>query len=436
MIEARAAIRRRPALRHGACIGLATLAGVAPCTAGAGFGAYLPGLGARSNGAGGIVYSLVQDTTPLSSNPALARIMGTRGDASLAWFQSRGNTYIRDNLLGPDDKFNVVDGDYFFPYAGFTLSLNDRLSFGMTGFLAGLGAVYDESPLRRFGGDDAASLSALQAGVSTLIAYEILPNHNLGISFNLSYDGIEVEGLGDTLARFSESPEHFTDQGLDGVVGLGYSIGWYAQLRPWLAGGAAYRSKTYTQGKIDRYKGLLPDQGNLQFPAFYGAGLALTPAPGWTFALEAQRVEYSKVLAFSSPLSQFPQQRFGADHGPGFGWHSQNVYRGAVQYAPSRALELRAGYAYGTQPIPRSETLFTSLAPDTNRRFYSLGGTWYRDRGWEWTAALGYEPTSTLRGKDSLPLIAGGGEIDVDNSFVSITVSVSRQFDYQWRDSD
>lgn len=417
-------------------VALPLLVGAACTNAHAGFGAYLPGLGARSNGAGGIVYSLVQDTTPLSSNPALARVMGTRVDGTLAWFQSRASLAIHDNLRGRDQDVDVVDNNYFFPYAGFTVQLSDTLSFGMTGFLAGMGAVYEDSPYARFTGDDKTSLVAFQTGVSSILAYEIAPMQNVGISFNLGYDGLDLKGLGGALSYGSETPRHFTDQGLDGAFGLGFSIGWYGEITPWLAAGAAYRSKTFPLSKIDEYEGLLPDQGTLQFPAFFGGGFSLMPLPGWTFAVELQRVLYDDVLTFSNGIEQFPQDRFGADDGPGFGWRSQNVFRTAVVYEARPSLTLRAGYAHGSAQIRPANTLLAGLTPSTPRTFYSLGTTWIRDSGWEWTAALGYEPKTRLRGKDSIPAIAGGGEADVANSFFSVTLSVSRQFDFQWLEAD
>jgi long-chain fatty acid transport protein len=397
----------------------------------AGFGVYLPGLGAQSSGAGGIVYCVAQDTTPLSSNPALAREIGDRFDLTLALLQTRANVHVHDNPLAPDQKTTVVDNEYVFPYAGFTRRINDSLSMGMTGFVAGFGSVYDDSPYRRFGGDEKVSVTLFQLGVSTILAYEIVPQQSIGLSVNLSYDALKLKGMGSTLASFSETPHHFTDQGMDGIVGYGMTIGWYGQLTPWLAGGAGYRSKTYSNSKIDAYEGLLPNQGMLQFPASWGGGLALTPNRRWTVALEAQHYDYDGAPTFHNPLSRIEQHRFGSDNGPGFGWRSQNVVRIGVIYKPIDAVTLRAGHARGTQQMRRSSTLLAALAPGTTQKYYSFGATWLRKGGWEWTLSLGYEPTGRVRGKDSLPAMVGGGEVDIENSYPSILLSLARRFDAQ-----
>lgn len=397
----------------------------------AGYGAYTPGVGARSTAVGGIVYSLVQDTTPLSSNPALAQPLGTRADLTLEYDGAYSDFYIHDNLLGRDQAYQSSARHFFFPQAGIAVALSEELSFAMTGFLAGFGAEYKDSPLARFGGDDEASLYLNQAGVSTVLAYEVLPEQSIGLSLNLSYDLLDVKGLG-AFANFSETPEHFTDQGRDGVLGVGVTIGWYGRLTPWLSAGLGYRSKTWATGRIKKYEGLLPEQGNLEFPAFYGGGFAVTPHPDWTIAVEVQQVAYSDEVTFSNSLAQIRGNRFGSDDGPGFGWKTQDIARLGIVYQPSHQLTLRAGYSHGTAQMPRSETLLGAFAPNTGRSHYSLGGTWARDDGWEFTVAVAYAPNVMLRGRDSIPAIAGGGEADVEIHAPTVDLSVSRRFDFQF----
>lgn len=414
------------------CAAVACGVAVVPA-AHAGFGAYTPGLGAQSTGAAGIAYSLVQDSTTLSANPALARQLGARLDLTLEYDGAYSTFSINGNLLGPNRKYRSRARHFGVPQAGFTMALSDDWSFGMTGFVAGLGSDYKDSPFRRFGGDERASLMLNQVGVSTALAWEPVATQSFGLALNLSYDAIEVSGV-QSLALFSESPQRFSDRGMDGAPGIGFTLGWYGRLAPWLAAGAGYRSKTYALARIEQYEGLLPEQGTLEFPAVYGAGIAVEPRAGWTFALEFQRAEYSDEITFSSPLSQIREHRFGSDQGPGFGWVSQNIARLAVTWAPNPAWLLRAGYGRGSAQIPRSETLLSAFAPNTGTAHYTAGATWTRDSGWAYTLAAGYAPKVRLRGRDSIPAIAGGGEADIELESPFFVLSASRAFDWQWRD--
>lgn len=386
-------------------------------------------MGARSTGAAGMVYSLVQDTVPLSSNPALASSLGNRLDLTLEYDRPTvSNFYLHGNPAGGDQKFGNDDQNFLFPYAGFSRQLDHGLAVAMTGFIAGAGAGYEPSPFERFGGDPETSFQLFQVGISTIVAYEVLPDQHLGLSLNLSYDAVEVKGLGQGFAQLSETPEHFSDQGRDGSLGAGISLGWHGQLTPWLAAGAAWRSKTFAAKRIDRYEGLLPDRGRLEFPSFFGGGFALTPIASWTFAVEAQRYDFAKVAAFGNSLAQLPEHAFGANGGPGFGWRSQNVLRTAVLYEARPDLVLRAGYARGTQVASSSDTLLAAFAIGITTNHYTAGATWKPDGKWEWTGSVAWAPATRVNGRNSIPQFAGGGEADVETSALAISIALSRRF--------
>lgn len=298
----------------------------------------------------------------------------------------------------------------------------------MTGFVAGFGAEYETSPYERFGGSPMASLNLGQAGLSSVVAYAIRPEQNLGFSLNLSYQDVKVEGF-DAFARVSESPDRFTDQGREGAFGAGFTLGWRGALTPWAQAGVAYRSKTWTQ-RADEYAGLLPDQGLLELPAIYGAGIAVTAVPEWIVALEFQRVMYASEKALGNGIERLFEERedLGSDEGAGFGWNNQNIYKlGLAWHANARTL-LRAGYSYGTPVIPRSQTLFNALGPSLDQKHLTLGITLGVAQGWELTGAASKALRNSVRGEDSISGIAGGGEVDIKLRTYSLNISVGRSF--------
>jgi long-chain fatty acid transport protein len=61
--------------------------------------------------------------------------------------------------------------------------------------------------------------------------------------------------------------------------------------------------------------------------------------------------------------------------GRGFGWRDTTFYKLGYQVDVSRNLVVRAGTAYGKQPIPSSDVLFNILAPAVTQWHFALGAT-------------------------------------------------------------
>jgi long-chain fatty acid transport protein len=74
---------------------------------------------------------------------------------------------------------------------------------------------------------------------------------------------------------------------------------------------------------------------------------------------------------------------------------------------------LRAGYNYGEQPIPQSETLFNVLAPGVVEDHYTIGGTFKIGGNAELSFAYMYAPTVTVNGDNSIPAAFGGGNANI-----------------------
>lgn len=346
------------------------------CDANAGYGVYLHNYGVQSGGSGGAGYSLVQDTTPLSANPALAAWLGSRIDLIVEFVGPMSSVSIRDNAYGPDMTYRSSETRYWVPQAGWALQLDHGLAVGMTGFAAGVGAAYEGNPYERIGADRKVSVSFGQFGLSSVIAWKPVQDQALGLSINLSYQLFELQGL-EIFAPFSENSNRVSDQGNDGAPGIGATLGWYGRLTPSLSAGAGYRTKTWTR-RLKRYSGLFPDQGSMELPATFGGGLAWDFSPRGTLGLEVQRVMYGSESALGNRFSNLQSHQLGADEGPGFGWRNQTIYKLGMVWQYTESVTLRAGYSRASQQIRSSETLLNALVPNTSTEHLTLGASWYR----------------------------------------------------------
>lgn len=392
-------------------------------------GVFEHGNGIKSLGMGGVGYAIGEESTSLVANPAHVIGLGARYDLGVHVLTPLGDVEVVDNAAGPDSRHRNTGRRYFaIPQGGVTLPLGDRWALGVAASAAGVGPDYPRSPYVRFGGAERSSLFLNTAGLSTALAYKVNADHALGASLNLAYQTLRLEGVG-FISAVSRDPDHVSNQGKDGEFGAGFTLGWRGQLTPQLAAGVAYRSKTWT-GKHEEYRGLLPEEGLLELPQIWGAGLAYALNPDWTLGFDFQRYQYSGQKALGSSVRQLDPANdvlFGDDNGPGFGYRNQNVYKLGAAWKVSPVVTLRAGYLDATQMVSAQETLFGMLAPVSGTRHVSVGGTWTH-QSWEVSAHGAWSPRDSVKGSGSIPPGFGGGEANVGFESVGLGLSLGRRF--------
>ena len=326
----------------------------------------------------------------------------------------RARAEFEGNAAGPDERYRNVGRRYFaVPQGGLSLALAPRWTIGFTAFAAGLGPDYPDSPYARFGGAERANLFLNSAGVATALAYKLDERHAIGVSLNLGYQSLSVEGLG-FLSQVSSAPDKVSNQGKDGSISAGFTVGWRGQVTPELILAAAYRSKSWT-GKHREYRGLIPDGGQLELPAIYGAGLLYTPHPDWTLGFDFQRYEYESEGGFGNRLIALmpPDRLLGDPDGAGFGFANHNVYKFGVAWKATPNWTLRAGYIDTNEMIRSSDTLFSLFGPATSSEHYTLGFTWAPGGPWELSGFAVHAPYQQVKGRNSVPAAFGGGEANV-----------------------
>lgn len=435
------------------------LSGMIPGMALATNGYFLPGVGVKSQGAGGVGIALQADSLSQAANPANLGGTGMRGDLGLSLFNPERFSAVGDSTGLPPDPDGLAGGFnfgtagqlatgasqsgnrlYLMPDMAFSMPLSEKLSVGFAvvgnggmnttykenifGLGGGADGEIETGPAKWGGRRDALGIDLMQVIMPISVAYKVVPEHTLGASLNLATQRFKANGLGQ-FASFgiSSDPANMTNNGYDYSYGAGVRFGWlgkFADER--VSVGATWASKTYMT-KFDKYKGLFAEQGDFDIPMNYGLGIAVRATDNFTAAFDVTRIIYSGVKSVSNAgpgidggsgvtqdyilneiadagdkYSEHPMA-LGQDEGMGFGWKDMTIYKLGLIYDATDRLTLRAGYNYGRMPIRIDQAVFSALAPGVTEHHYSVGFT-YQMKGeldWEISGAYMYAANKEVR---------------------------------------
>lgn len=388
-------------------------------------GMFLIGYGAKSRSMGGVGYGLTQDSIGGHMNPAGVTSIGVgamRVDLDAMLFRPIRRSGVPDPRTTPPNVGDLIryqSGSNLFaiPAMGMTYKFNRKMYVGFSFVGAGGGQTRftDLSPLGfnflnpagRNDVSDTLGVSLFQAQMSPTLAYKINKQHSIGVSPVFGVQQFRAYGLGVFKTR-STDPDNLSDRGNDYSVGAGARFGWQGKLSDWLTVGAAYQSRIYFT-KFDKYKGLFAEEGSLDSPEKFGAGLSLKPFKKLTIAFDWERVLYSDINAIGLPIEQLsdPDCFLGADCGAGFGWEDQDVYKLGVKYEWNQKLDLMVGFNYGEVPMPEDQLLFSTLAPAVTEHHVTMGAAYRPSKSMEWTFAYVHAFRNTEKG-----LANSGGQFD------------------------
>jgi long-chain fatty acid transport protein len=141
-------------------------------------------------------------------------------------------------------------------------------------------------------------------------------------------------------------------------------------------------------------------------------------------------VNYSGVKSLGNPLSKLTSSgnQLGSSDGPGFGWEDITIYRLGVAYDVNQAWTVRAGYSWGDNPIPSSQTLLNILAPGVIEQHFTLGATWRLDPKSELSFSYMHAFENTVDGSNSIPAAFGGGNANIKMSQDSLGIAFGMKF--------
>ena len=439
-------------------IAAAVAAALAPGMATATDGYFSHGYGMKAKGRGGASTAMTTDAFGGAVNPATMVFSGDRLDLGVDWFRpdrsaSRTGSAGGTGFLDGSAEGNETQ-DFFIPELGYNKMLNPSLSLGVTVYgNGGMNTDYPSGQLDQGvcqgGAPNGVKVNLLcgtgnlgvdlsQLIIAPTLAWKFAPTQSIGVSPLFGYQRFKAYGL-DAFSPISSDPAHLTNKGYDTTWGAGVRVGYFAQLTPAFAAGAAYSTKV--SGKFDEYRGLFAGQGGFDIPENWNVGVSWKPMAALTVALDYQRINYSKVKSVGNP-STTPGCAPGFPAGPGtgsaclgasdsslgFGWDDVGAIKLGVEYQWSSKLLLRAGYNHSDNPIQARDVTFNILAPGVVQDHATLGFTYSVGRSSEITMAYMHAFKNSVSGPANNPYFNVGGTETISLSEDSLGIAWGTRF--------
>jgi long-chain fatty acid transport protein len=392
-------------------------------------GYFSHGYGVKSQSMGGAGIAFPQDAMAAATNPAGMALMGDRLDVGINWARRDARTRLESSFGPYAGEYDGNDTQNFFiPEFGFNRMLRPHLALGVSVYAnGGMNTDYGDLNSKTAGigvpsglpaengifGTGPAGVDFSQVFVAPTFARRFDHVHAVGVSLLFARQVLAVEGVQNfDNSVASESPGNVTNNGDQASNGWGLRLGWMSRVTSFITLGATYQPRIHMD-KLDKYKGLLAEQGSVDIPANYGVGIAVMATPKLIAALDVQRIKFSDVAAFGNS-GNAPAQ-LGSDNGPGFGWRDQTVFKLGVRYQYDRSLTLRAGLNHARHPVPSGETALNMLAPVTVENHATVGVTWAKN-GSELSLGYTHGFKKTLDGTGA----GAGRNISLEGDILSI----------------
>ncbi len=420
---------------------------VAAAVAAAGFsgnafatnGYQLIGIGQYAIGMGGAVVAAPDD--PLSaaiSNPAGLALMRPQAAFSAEIFNPTRKTNMGFGEIGSHS--NV----YGVPAIGWVApAFGDGIVFGGGVYgTAGLGVNYLQNvapnPQLPYGGYAQAYSSITFMEMAPSIAMKVNSHLAVGASLNIAAEQGSFQQTMTQFTNISPYPTHPYIVPIGGglnlatpswAYGVGVTIGALYKVNDMVTLGATYKSPMiFTpltfQGGAQAAQGANGTQikgnpgqysGHLNYPQQIALGLAIRPIPQWLVSVEGQWINWHNTL-----------NTFNI-HGPWQGtdvvalplnWRNQWVANFGTQYDVNDWLQVRAGYAWGSNPVPNNSAAIAAntIFPALIQNAVTFGATQKLGMGWKLTEAYMHAFANTLTGAPGSAPFAPGDPMQAASS--------------------
>ena len=405
-------------------------------------GYFAHGYGIKAKGMGGVATALAHDSLGGANNPASMVWVGSRVDLGGDVFMPKRDAE-RSGAGFPTLNGKVDSGrtSFLIPEFGYNTMLSSDLSLGISVYgNGGMNTTYPQGNFNCGGpaanmlcGSGGLGVDLMQLMIAPTLAYKLNAQHAVGVSLLFGYQRFKATGLqafdnAPGFPPFTGAPGNVTNNGNDSSTGIGLRLGYQGRLSELVTIGASYAPKM-NMSRFDKYKGLFAGAGDFDIPSHYSLGIAITPTPTVTFAVDIGRINYSDVASVSNPSAA--RAPLGAPNGPGFGWKDINVFKLGAAWRTSDALTLRAGYNKGDNPITSADVTFNILAPGVVKDHYTAGFTYAMDKASEISGALMVATRQSVTGPSLFNAVLGpgaGGNETIGMKQTSIGLAWSRKF--------
>jgi len=427
----------------------AIAAALAPLAAHATDGYFSHGYGMKAKGRGGASTAMTTDSFGGAVNPATMVFAGERIDLGVDWFRPDRAARREGSAGGAGFLDGSAEGNetenFFIPEFGYNKLLNPDLSLGISVY--GNGGMNTDYPTGQL--DQGVCMMGPPSGVranllcgsgnlgvdlsqlifAPTLAYKLAPSHSLGVSPLIAYQRFKAYGL-QPFAAISSDPANLTNRGYDDSWGVGVRFGYFGQLTPAFAVGAAYSTKIDMQ-EFDKYRGLFAEQGDFDIPENYNFGVAFKATPALTIAADYQRINYNEVASVGNPSNVLGvgSAALGASASSiGFGWQNVDVIKLGVEYQWNSRLLLRGGYNHSDNPVLPRDVTFNILAPGVIEDHLTLGFTYALQGGSEITMAYMHAFKNSVSGTADNPNFPVGGTETIELSEDSLGIAWGKKF--------
>ena len=405
-------------------------------------GYFAHGYGIKAKGMGGVATALAEDSLGGANNPASMVFVGSRLDIGGDIFMPKRDA-ARSGAGFPTLNGKVDSGKnaFLIPEFGYNTMMSSNLSLGISVYgNGGMNTTYPQGNFNCGGaaanmlcGSGGLGVDLVQLMIAPTVAYKLNAQHAVGVSLLFGYQRFKATGLqafdnAPGFPPFTGAPGSVTNKGSDSSTGFGLRLGYQGRLSDMITIGAAYAPKM-NMSAFDKYKGLFAGGGDFDIPSHYTLGVAFTPAPAVTVAIEIGRINYSDVASVSNPSTA--RAPLGAANGPGFGWQDIDVVKLGAAWRMSDALTLRAGYNKGDNPITSADVTFNILAPGVVKDHYTAGFTYSMGKTSEISGALMVATRQTVTGPSLFNAVLGpgaGGNETIGMKQTSIGLAWARKF--------
>ena len=379
--------------------------------------------------------AVARDTAAMNLNPAgITQIPGNALDiyGGIAYPLSVAHRDQFGNDLEVSNRLAYLGG------GGFTRRLGDgplTVGIGLFG-QGGAGNVY-KNVTTPFGTTDEFSSLLRIAKITPTVAYRFDEKLSLGMSLQVVYTDISQKAFPETSFFDPADPQHpffGTDVEMDGF-GFGVKLGGLYKISDRLSLGAAYTSKmrltldgtlvanlsavglgkvTYRDASIE----------GMALPQEVDVGFAVRPVPPLLVAVKVAWLDWSGALETSTLRAASPDNP-GAPPALSLpstlNWSDQYVFAIGIAYDVTEKLILRAGYNYGSNPVP--ENSLNPLLAAITEHHITFGGGYVFSPKWQVSTAVEYAFNNAVT--YSNPELPFGPGAEEENEYIALQVMLS-----------
>lgn len=376
-----------------------------------------------------------QDAFSTATNPALSVLVGDRFDVCARYFHNPMHASAKGNVIpGVNGSYNASKRkDYFF-FEGAAnkvvkvcfLNSPSQMSFGLYAYTDNFTRSTYTRPIPALGTTDYGGKGWAQvygAAVGIKVA-----NHQFGISIDVFHTIRNTKGLQNfDNAALSVAPGFVTNKGDDDHWGFGPVFGWRCDVTKQFSLAALYRPKI-RMSRYHKYKGLVPERGHSDVPTKVAVGIGYLITEQIHVSFDFEWVNFKNVQLHLPLLNaQGGINKIGSNKSPYQGFRDQYQFRLGLGYRISEEWTVRAGYIHVNKIVPRSQTglnLNTCLACTD---FVGTNATYSWGKN-EVTALYVHGFRNSIKGRNSVPAVLGGGEANIRESRDYLSINYGRKF--------